>query len=60
MKTIWIVSGGLEAVPGIRRAKDMGLHVVVSDGSPKASRTLVADSLVMASTHDVNGGMFFV
>lgn len=54
MKTIWIVSGGSEAVPGIRRAKDMGLHVVVSDGSPKAPGALLADSFVLASTYDVN------
>lgn len=54
MKTIWIVSGGTEAVPGIRRAKDMGLHVVVSDGSPKAPGALLADSFALASTYDVN------
>lgn len=54
MKTIWIVSGGAEAVPGIRRAKDMGLHVVVSDGNPKAPGALLADSFVLASTYDVN------
>lgn len=60
MKTIWIVSGGFEAVLGIRRAKDMGLHVVVSDGSPKAPGVLLADSFVLTSTYDVNGGMFFV
>jgi biotin carboxylase len=53
MKTLWIVSGGAEAVPGIRRAKDMGLHVVVSDGSPKAPGALLADSFVLASTYDV-------
>lgn len=54
MKTIWIVSGGSEAVPGIHRAKEMGLHVVVSDGSPKAPGALIADSFVLASTYDVN------
>jgi len=54
MKTLWIVSGGSEAVPGIRRAKDMGLHVVVSDGSRKAPGALLADDFVMASTYDVN------
>lgn len=53
MKTIWIVSGGSEAVPGIRRAKDMGLHVVVSDGNPKAPGAVLADDFVLASTYDV-------
>lgn len=53
MKTIWIVSGGSEAVPGIRRAKDMGLHVVVSDGNPNAPGAVLADDFVLASTYDV-------
>ena len=35
-RTLWIVSGGAEAVPGIQRAKAMGLHVVVSDMNPGA------------------------
>lgn len=54
MKTIWIVSGGSEAVPGIRRAREMGLYVVVSDGNPKAPGAFLADDFVMASTYDVN------
>lgn len=54
MKTLWIVSGGSEAVPGIRRAKGMGLYVVVSDGNPKAPGAVLADDFVMASTYDVN------
>jgi biotin carboxylase len=54
MKTIWIVSGGAEAVPGIRRAKEMGLHVVVSDGNPKAPGAALADDFVMVSTYDVD------
>lgn len=54
MKTIWIVSGGSEAVPGIRCAKKMGLHVVVSDGNPSAPGAALADDFVMASTYDVH------
>ncbi|WP_429884583.1 ATP-grasp domain-containing protein [Geoalkalibacter halelectricus] len=54
MRTLWIVSGGSEALPGIRRAKEMGLHVVVSDGNPKAPGALLADDFVLASTYDVN------
>jgi biotin carboxylase len=53
MKTLWIVSGGPEAVPGIRRAKEMGLHIVVSDGNPKAPGRDIADDFVLASTYDV-------
>ncbi|MHB8711386.1 MAG: ATP-grasp domain-containing protein [Trichloromonadaceae bacterium] len=54
MRTLWIVSGGSEAVPGIRRAREMGLYVVVSDGNPKAPGAVLADDFVMASTYDVN------
>ncbi|MFQ5740237.1 MAG: ATP-grasp domain-containing protein [Acidobacteriota bacterium] len=52
-RTLWIVSGGAEAVPGIRRAKEMGLHVVVSDGDPEAPGLAWADDPVVASTYDV-------
>ena len=48
-----IISGGNEAVPGIRRAKDMGLHVVVSDMNPKAPGFAIADDKIIASTYDV-------
>ena len=53
MKTLWIVSGGSEAVPGIRRAKELGLHVVVSDRDPSAPGFALADGRVLASTYDV-------
>jgi hypothetical protein len=29
MKTLLIVSGGIEAADAVKRARDMGLHVVV-------------------------------
>ena len=53
MKTLWIVSGGMEAVPGIKRAKELGLHVVVSDGNPQAPGLAIADDALIASTYDV-------
>ncbi len=53
MKCLWVVSGGVEAVPGIRQAKDMGLYVVVSDGSPEAPGFQFADHAIVASTYDV-------
>lgn len=53
MRTIWIVSGGAEAVPGILRAKEMGLRVVVSDANPEAPGAAAADDFVAASTYDV-------
>ncbi|MEK7772722.1 MAG: ATP-grasp domain-containing protein [Deltaproteobacteria bacterium] len=51
-KTLWIVSGGVEAVPGIKRAKEMGLRVVVSDMDAEAPGFAFADDRVMASTYD--------
>ncbi|HXA53455.1 MAG TPA: ATP-grasp domain-containing protein [Solirubrobacteraceae bacterium] len=51
--TILIVSGGIEAVPGIRRARQLGLHVVVSDGSPSAPGLLAGDDRLLASTYDI-------
>ena len=53
-KTLLIVSGGIEAVPGIQRAKEMGLYVVVSDGSPTAPGFEYADDCIIASTYNVN------
>jgi biotin carboxylase len=53
-KTLWIVSGGIEAISGIRLAKEMGLHVVVSDRNPKAPGFAFADDRVLADTYDIN------
>jgi len=52
-RTILIICGGIEAVHGIKRAKEMGLHVVVSDGSPNAPGFAIADDTLVASTYDV-------
>ncbi len=52
-KTILIISGGIEAVPGIKAAKDMGLHVVVGDGNPDAPGMVLADDKIIASTYDI-------
>lgn len=54
-KTILIISGGIEAVPGIQLAKRMGLHVVVSDINPNAPGFAFADDKIFASTYDVDG-----
>ncbi len=52
-RTLLVVSGGAEAVPGIRLAKRMGFHVVVSDGSAEAPGLAEADDAIIASTYDV-------
>jgi biotin carboxylase len=51
-RTLWIVSGGAEAVPGIQRARAMGLHVVVSDMNPSAPGFTEADDAIVANTYD--------
>lgn len=53
-KTLFIVGGGIETVPGVHLAKKMGLHVVVSDINPKAPCFTVADDYIIASTYDIN------
>ncbi|MBC8179517.1 ATP-grasp domain-containing protein [candidate division KSB1 bacterium] len=53
-KTLLIVSGGIEAVPGIQRAKEMGLYIVVSDMDPNASGFEFSDDHIIASTYDIN------
>jgi biotin carboxylase len=53
-KTLWIVSGGIEAVPGIRHARELGFHVVVSDFDPEAPGFSVADDRIVESTYDVD------
>jgi biotin carboxylase len=54
-RTLWIVSGGAEAVPGIQHARAMGLHVVVSDMNPSAPGLKEADDAVVANTYDPDG-----
>lgn len=53
-RTLLIVSGGLEACPGIEIAKSMGLHVVVSDIDRDAPGFAIADDCITASTYDVD------
>jgi biotin carboxylase len=52
-RAILFVSGGVEALPGIRLARRMGLHVVVSDGSADAPGLAEADDTLIASTYDI-------
>ena len=52
-KTLLIISGGSEAIPGIQKAKEMGLYVVVSDGNKNAPGFEFADDRIIASTYDI-------
>jgi len=52
-RTLLFVAGGVEALPAIARAKQMGLRVAVSDGSSDAPGMLLADERLVVSTYDV-------
>lgn len=52
-KTLLVISGGIEAVPGIRHAREMGYHVVVSDQNEAAPGFTAADGRLIASTYDI-------
>ncbi len=52
-KTLLIISGGTEAVPGIRLAAGRGLNVVVSDIAPDAPGFAFAHDRLIASTYNV-------
>ena len=53
VKTLLVVCGGAEAVPGIERVKALGVRVVVSDMDERAPGFAVADDRILASTYDV-------
>ncbi len=52
MTTLWVLSGGPEACPVIRRAQELGLRVVASDVRPEAPGLALADHGVIASVYD--------
>ncbi len=54
-KGLLIVCGGIEATHGIARAREMGLHVVVSDADANAPGLKLADGQIIASTYDPDG-----
>lgn len=54
-KTVLVISGGAEAVPGIRHARRLGYRVVVADRDPGAPGMRAANESIVASTYDVDG-----
>ena len=54
MKTILIISGGTESIFGIKRAKELGYFVVVTDGNSNAPGFKYADDCILASTYDID------
>jgi biotin carboxylase len=53
-KTLLVVGGGIETVPAIEQAKNMGLFVVVSDMNAHAPGIRLAHDHLLASTYDVS------
>ena len=51
-KNILIIGAGIEACEGINIASDMGLGLIVADGSPTAPGFAKADHVIQASTYD--------
>jgi biotin carboxylase len=51
MKTLLIVSGGIEAAEAAKRAKEMGLYVVVSDRDVEAPGFAFSDSCLIADVY---------
>lgn len=52
-KTLLFIGGGIEAIPGIQTAKQMGLRVAVSDMNPEAPGLRHADDPIVADTYDI-------
>ena len=53
-KTLLVVSGGIEAVDAVKRAKEMGHYVVVSDSDYQAPAIAIADSCLIADVYGAN------
>jgi biotin carboxylase len=53
-KTLLIISGGLEALDAVKRAKEMGHYVVVSDSDYQAPAIAIADSCLIADVYGAN------
>jgi biotin carboxylase len=51
MKTLLIISGGVEAADAARRARELGLHVVVSDIDPNAPGFAFAHDRLIADVY---------
>lgn len=59
-KTILFVGGGIETVPGVLLAREMGLRVVVSDRNASAPCFAHADACLVADTYDARATLLEV
>ncbi len=52
MKTLLFIGAGIETVPGIILAKEMGLRVLAADGNPRAPGFALCDDCLVVSIYD--------
>ncbi len=52
-KVLLVIGAGIESIPGIKLAQDMGLFVVATDGNKNAPGLLFADDKIIVSTYAV-------
>lgn len=52
-KSLLIIGAGIEAIPAITRAKELGYFVIASDANPSAPGFKDADDKIIASTYNV-------
>ena len=51
---ILIIGGGIETIPGVLKAKELGLYVVISDIDQNAPSIKYADAFIQASTYNLD------
>jgi biotin carboxylase len=51
MKVLWVIGGGVESIPGILTAQNLGIYVVVSDLNPNAPAKECANFFLVADTY---------
>ena len=52
-KTILMIGAGPEQIPAIKRAKELGVFTVVTDGNKKAPGVKYADDFINISTYEI-------
>lgn len=57
MKSLLFVGGGVESVPGVARARELGWSTAVFDGDPSAPAFALADRARVVSTYDEAGAV---
>ncbi len=54
-KAVWLVAGGPMQRPAAMAAKDLGLHLIVSDRDPECPCSALADAFFRLDTFDIRG-----